>query len=546
MKGKGRYIRIITALLLIIAMLIPAGSVYATGRDGHGENGTDAKSNYTKTEKAGRDSEKNRKNDDNDKKDKDEKDSEDEHLTVDTSWFDYKDPKTEYSISTEAELRGLASLVNEEQPMWKPTRVEDFAGVTFTLEKDIKLTSEWTPIGIDEAVSFAGVFDGNGHTISGIDIYSRNTNTGLFGYLKGSVSDLTVRGKLESTSGDCGGIAGELDPEGSITNCVSDMRISAKSKTGGIVGNNNGGTVTGCTNLGKVSGTYKVGGIAGENWGGTIKRCGNHGDIASSVRGVATFGTGGVAGRSVSSAALVSECYNTGNIDSATESTGGVVGYMNASGATLEKSYNTGDIAINRPEGRGKISDAWAGGVAGTVGADGIYVDDCYSSGGVSGADTSGGVIGRIISDDPENEDLLKKYIRNNYYAGEYYDSGIGDNTGTGPVEMKDCTASVGMGAFSSITGSLGVAYMKDSSGLYGNGGYPVLRWQDPVSASEKTYIEGIPEDVQRKLDDHLINDTDTTKKGATVISVFDPENYLTDALVTYYEIMNDRDRQEK
>ena len=85
---------------------------------------------------------------------------------VDTSWFDYLDPKTQYTISTEAQLRGLASLVNEEQYLWKPNRTESFEGVTFVLTRDITLTDAWTPIGIDNQITFAGVFDGKGHSIS--------------------------------------------------------------------------------------------------------------------------------------------------------------------------------------------------------------------------------------------------------------------------------------------------------------------------------------------------------------------------------------------
>lgn len=61
-----------------------------------------------------------------------------------------------------------------------------------------------------------------------------------------------------------------------------------------------------------------------------------------------TFGTGGIAGRSVAAAAVVSECYNTGNIKSAAEATGGVVGYMNADGSTLTSSYSTGNITIKK------------------------------------------------------------------------------------------------------------------------------------------------------------------------------------------------------
>lgn len=81
--------------------------------------------------------------------------------TPDTSWFDYKNPKKQYQITSEEQLMGLASLVNEEQASrWKPTRTETFEGVTFKLTKDIKLTGEWTPIGMSESICFAGSFDG--------------------------------------------------------------------------------------------------------------------------------------------------------------------------------------------------------------------------------------------------------------------------------------------------------------------------------------------------------------------------------------------------
>ncbi|MEI3502879.1 MAG: hypothetical protein V8Q42_04140 [Anaerovoracaceae bacterium] len=87
----------------------------------------------------------------------------------DTSWFDYTSPKKSYTISTEGELR--ASSTNEEQTdNWKPTRTENFEGVTFTLTDDIELSGQWEPIGSDESYNFAGIFDGDGHTISGISI----------------------------------------------------------------------------------------------------------------------------------------------------------------------------------------------------------------------------------------------------------------------------------------------------------------------------------------------------------------------------------------
>ena len=48
--------------------------------------------------------------------------------TPDTSWFDYKNPKKQYQITSEEQLMGLASLVNEEQASrWKPMHEERVA-----------------------------------------------------------------------------------------------------------------------------------------------------------------------------------------------------------------------------------------------------------------------------------------------------------------------------------------------------------------------------------------------------------------------------------
>ncbi|MEI3502881.1 MAG: GLUG motif-containing protein [Anaerovoracaceae bacterium] len=61
---------------------------------------------------------------------------------------------------------------------------------------------------------------------------------------------------------------------------------------------------------------------------------------------MATYGTGGVTGRSVSASAEISESYNSGTVNSNTEATGGVVGYANAGGSSVKSCYNTGSIII--------------------------------------------------------------------------------------------------------------------------------------------------------------------------------------------------------
>ena len=136
---------------------------------------------------------------------------------VDTSWFDYKNPKKTYKIKNEAQLRGLASLVNEEQYAWKPNHTEDFSNTKFILVNDISLSGDWEPIGHGSSNSFKGTFDGEGHTIKGLNVKKGHDYSGLFGYLKGAVSNLNVEGSVNSSNSCTGAIAGRIDTEASVT-----------------------------------------------------------------------------------------------------------------------------------------------------------------------------------------------------------------------------------------------------------------------------------------------------------------------------------------
>ncbi|HZJ77916.1 MAG TPA: hypothetical protein VFD52_03845 [Clostridia bacterium] len=86
----------------------------------------------------------------------------------------------------------------------------------------------WEPIGMVSVSAFTGIFDGNGHIVSGlyIDINSLSAvYTGLFGYNKGTIHNLGIR-------------------ESSIT-------VSSKGENiyvGGITGVNDGGEISSCSN----------------------------------------------------------------------------------------------------------------------------------------------------------------------------------------------------------------------------------------------------------------------------------------------------------
>ena len=468
-----------------------------------------------------------------------------QYVEKDTSWFDYYDQQDTYEISTEADLLGLASLVNEQQvDKWKPTRLENFEGITFVLTRDIKLTSsDWSPIGTGGASYFAGIFDGNGHTISGLEIDIESGSAGLFGYLVGTVKDLTVEGNISSGDGNCGGIAGILADTGQITGCSANVSVSGRDKVGGIAGYNDGGLIESCMNYGSISGAYKVGGIVGENWGGIVNMCGNRGDIESTRRGVGTYGTGGIAGRSVSSDSRVTESFNSGKISSNTEATGGVVGYVNASGATVSECYNTGEITVKGRNGNKNISESYAGGVIGTVGAVGVVVENCYNSATVTGADISGGVIGYYINESGDNSE--DKYMSHNYYPGGTFSSGIGALYNKDDRQAEDATTGISARSFSNISSSLSTVY-KNDDGIYGNNGYPVLVWQEAVDESEKVYMEEIPEDVQRELDAYLAENAETSLYGHSIVRLFSLSSYINDALITYNEEMKKAEKATK
>ncbi len=120
-------------------------------------------------------------------------------------------------------------------------------------------------------VAFAGVFDGNGHTISHLTV-TGGDYLGLFGRLASSaeVRNLALVDVNVIGSGYyVGGLAG-LN-EGRIEACYVKGEVRGDSSVGGFVGDNYG-TITSCYAQVRVGGTRLVGGFAGSA-GGTIVRC---------------------------------------------------------------------------------------------------------------------------------------------------------------------------------------------------------------------------------------------------------------------------------
>ena len=105
-----------------------------------------------------------------------------------------------------------------------------------TLAADLDLKGEnFVPFPI-----FCGVFDGQGHTISGLCVAESGSSMGLFRILQEDavVRDLTVAGTV-SPSGSASQVGGLVGVNrGSVQNCVFQGTVQGGSQVGGIAGMN--------------------------------------------------------------------------------------------------------------------------------------------------------------------------------------------------------------------------------------------------------------------------------------------------------------------
>ena len=174
----------------------------------------------------------------------------------------------------------------------------------------------WEPIG----VTFTGVFDGNGHTISNLFIDRTSINVGLFEQLTGTVKNLHV--EINSIDGlnQTGGIVGTVSSTGKIEHCsVTGGSISGNNNVGGVAGRNDG-SISNCYTTGAVSSVgSNVGGVVGRN-GGSISNCYTTGAVSSVGSNV-----GGVVGLNAITGSI-SNCVALSATVKATGGTGRVVG----------------------------------------------------------------------------------------------------------------------------------------------------------------------------------------------------------------------------
>ena len=201
-----------------------------------------------------------------------------------------------YQIGTGAELAWFAKTVND-----------GTNNIKGKLTKDIELAGcPWTPIG-NTSKGFTGELDGAGFAVRNLYIYSTADSQGLIGRLGangGKVHDLTVTGSVTTTAASAGGIVGTALSKTSVTNCLNEADVTAKTCAAGVVGkaqvsvaNANGAknapAIKNCGNTGTITATDAKSGNAGgiaaihmqyQMFGGVFTDCINVGSVAASKK----------------------------------------------------------------------------------------------------------------------------------------------------------------------------------------------------------------------------------------------------------------------
>ncbi|MFT0892709.1 beta strand repeat-containing protein [Pseudochelatococcus sp. G4_1912] len=299
------------------------------------------------------------------------------------------------------------------------------SGKTYILANDIDLTATlandagiwrttttksaanlygFVPIG-SSSNGFKGIFDGQGHVISGLTINRPlRDGAGLFGYTDlSTIKNAGLVGSSVSGKDSVGTLVGN-----SINSNISNIYI-----TGTVFGNNHVGGLIGYSNSGAIYGVNAVGDVTGT---------GNY--------------VGGLVGSSLTN---IQNAYATGNV-TGIDQIGGLVGFSHNN---ITNAYATGTVLGNSRVGGlvgygdgGVISSAYAMGnvtgtgnyVGGLVGYSQANIQNAYATGNVVGIDQIGGLVGF------SNNDITNTYATGSVTGTGSYIGGLAGYRDNGTI----------------------------------------------------------------------------------------------------------------
>ena len=302
-----------------------------------------------------------------------------------------------YQISDAGELYGFAAIVNGTDGFVKDSAAcgkltKDIVVNDNVLAEDGTLNvsdtanfARWIPMGF-----FAGTFDGQGHTISGL--YFNNDTAayvGLFGLVFSypdhitEIKNLGVIGSFFRGGADVGSIAGSQVGYSVLTieNVFADSRVEGNYSVGGLLGI----IVDSCV----VKNSYNLGAVVGNS------------------------NVGGLFGSVVGEMVDLYNIYNAGPVTAYCDTVenpevGGIAGFVTG-GMRLENGYNLGPV----------VGRNYTGGLFGYV-VYAISIDKCYNTGDVTGENVVGGIFGELM-----NTERFSNIYNLGHVSGKYNIGGI-------------------------------------------------------------------------------------------------------------------------
>ena len=366
-------------------------------------------------------------------------------LNVSTQALDQGDgtAANPYQIATADDLKAFRDKVNG-----GATTACAILTADITLDK----SETWTPIG-SSSNKYNGTFDGQGHTISGLNVNETGSNeAGLFGDTAQSntspvIKNLTIADSSFVTRGYAGGVAGYGG--GVFENCHTEASVTVQGRkcAGGIIG------------------SYKGTGITAEL---SMIQCSNRATVKE-VGGYWGYG-GGLIGQAEHPLKLENS-FNAGvvssNPGSQTPMVGGLVGRVSYA-TTLVNVYNVGDVSVSG-----------GANVAGLVGnsVQALTITNAYQHGTVT---AGSGSTGAAIVANTQSGATLKNVYKTSDLADYVTKGGTASVTGTATVKTED--------ELKELATLLGGEFVNDLAGDAAvNNGFPVLRWQNAAAAAADT-----------------------------------------------------------
>lgn len=287
-------------------------------------------------------------------------------------------------------------------------------GGNFVLGADIDAssTARWNnglgfkPIGVIGASSnFTGVFDGLGHTVTGLTINRPAADgIGLFGSAKNAtIKNVSVSGVSMFGRYNVAGLVGSAS-NSLLDNTHTSGRLEGKANAGGLIGTSFSTTVINSDATADVFGSDSngaIGGLIGGMYDGSV----SNSHASGRVQGLTTVGglVGNASNATVSNSYSLSKVVGVKNDSGNGAKAGGLIGMMNSTTVT-------GSFANTHIHGQNDI----AGGLVGFANGNST-INNSYAKGSVSSDNFSGGIVGSLsksqITNSYASTDLEGPYV---------------------------------------------------------------------------------------------------------------------------------------